>query len=127
MYESPIMLLKTDPLIQRVKDETDTMIFQAVARVGVHVDKDELIKALEYDRGQYEKGFHDGRMYVPPCPSNADLLRSMSDEEFATEICKHDGCPFREAEDDECLKHHYDCKACWLDWLRQEAEHGCAD
>ena len=54
--------------------------------------------------------------------TNADRLRRMSDEEFATAICKHDGCPFREAEDDECLKYHYDCKACWLGWLRQEAE-----
>ena len=54
--------------------------------------------------------------------TNSDRLRSMSDEEFATAICKHDGCPFREAEDDECLKYHYDCKACWLGWLRQEAE-----
>lgn len=54
--------------------------------------------------------------------TKGDCLRSMSDEEFATAICKHDGCPFRETEDDECLKHHYDCKACWLDWLRQKAE-----
>ena len=78
MYESPIILFKTDPLIQCVKNETDTMVIQGVARAGVHVDKDELIKALEYDRGQYEKGFHDGRMYVPPCPSNADRIRAMS-------------------------------------------------
>lgn len=113
MYESPIMLLKTDPMIQRVKDETDTMIFQGVARVGVHVDKDELIKALEYDRGQYEKGFHDGRMYVPPCPSNADRIRSMTDEELAEWLAKNDP---------EC-----DPPEWWLDWLKQEAEHGCAD
>ena len=56
--------------------------------------------------------------------TNADRLRSMSDEEFATAICKHEGCPFREVEDDECFKHHYDCKACWLGWLRQEAGNG---
>ena len=54
--------------------------------------------------------------------TNADFLRSMSDEEFATAICTHDGCPFRKAEDDEFLKHHYDCKACWLDWLKAEVE-----
>ena len=65
-------------------------------------------------------GFDD----TPKPKTNADFLRSMSDEEFATAICKHDGCPFREAEDDECLKHHYDCKACWLDWLKQEVEEG---
>ena len=121
MYESPITLLKTDPFIQRIKDETDTMIFQGVARVGVHVDKDELIKALEYDRGQYEKGFHDGRMYVPPCPSNADRIRSMTDEELA-EFC------FRITDDvasyyggDGYEPKYPVAPKGWLDWLRQEA------
>ena len=65
-----------------------------------------------------------GEALKPKPITNADFLRSMSDEEFATAICKHDGCPFREAEDDECLKHHCDCKACWLDWLKQEVKEG---
>ena len=113
MYESPIMLLETDPLIQCVKNETDTMIIRGVARAGVHVDKDELIKALEYDRGQYEKGFRDGRMYVPPCPSNADRIRSMSDEELAMWIHQTRHNPL----DDRTLTE-------WLDWLKQAAEEG---
>ena len=29
--------------------------------VGVYVDKEELIKALQYYRNQYEKGYSDGR------------------------------------------------------------------
>jgi hypothetical protein len=102
------MLFKTDPLIQCVKDETDNMIIQGVARAGVHVDKDELIKALEYDRGQYEKGFHDGRMYIPPNPSHADLVRVMSDEELATWI----------------FTHRWNDYSSLLDWLKQEAEEG---
>ena len=118
MYESPIMLLKTDPLIQRIKDETDAMIIQGVARVGVHVDKDELIKALEYDRGQYEKGFHDGRMYVPPCSSNADLIQSMSYEELAEFLNNHNFC----ARNFDCEKGMRPCRECNLDWLRQETE-----
>ena len=126
MYESPITLLKTDPLIQRIKDETDTMIFQGVARVGVHVDKDELIKALEYDRGQYEKGFHDGRMYVPPCPSNADRIRSMTDEEMADLFdtwirdCDSNDVPCRTF----CLQGCSNCEKNWLRWLKQKAEEG---
>ena len=130
MYESPIMLLQTDPFIQCVKDETDTMIIRGVARVGVHVDKDELIKALEYDRGQYEKGFHDGRMYVPPCPSNADRIRAMTDEELAmwlerirlcctTDLCGR-VCPFAEVcySNAEAPKEMLD----WLKQLKQEVE-----
>lgn len=38
----------------------DDMVFEAVAEVGIEVDRDELIKALAYDRGQYEKGYGDG-------------------------------------------------------------------
>lgn len=56
--------------------------------------------------------------------TNSDRLKSMSDEEFATAICKHDGCPFRKTEDNECLKHHSDCKACWIEWLKQETDEG---
>lgn len=28
--------------------------------LGIHVDKDELVKALNYDRHQYLKGYRDG-------------------------------------------------------------------
>ena len=35
-------------------------IFQAIQKCDIVVDKQELIKALQYDRGQYEKGYNDG-------------------------------------------------------------------
>ena len=35
-------------------------VCEAVQSVGVNVDKDELIKALQYDRDQYNKGFVAG-------------------------------------------------------------------
>ena len=63
MYQSPIALFKTDPIIETLKTETDEMIFRAVANADVQVDKDELIKALQYDRGQYEKGYSDGVLH----------------------------------------------------------------
>ena len=34
---------------------------KAVRKVGVNVDKYELIKALQYDRNQYTKGYEDGK------------------------------------------------------------------
>lgn len=42
--------------------EIENMIFSAVLKVGITVDKEELIKALRYDRGQYEKGYVDGSL-----------------------------------------------------------------
>ena len=54
-----------EPLIQLIlgKETTafDDMIFSAVQRAEIVVDKDELLKALQYDRDQYRKGYADGK------------------------------------------------------------------
>lgn len=63
MYQSPIELFNTDPMVETLKNETDALIVRAVAHADVKVDRDELIKALQYDREQYEKGFSDGVLY----------------------------------------------------------------
>lgn len=57
MYESPIEVLTKQ---MQFKFEDD--VFKAVQQYGITVDKKELIKALQYDRGQYEKGFADGML-----------------------------------------------------------------
>lgn len=56
MYKSPIEII-TGKMVTRIDDE----IYSAVQNVGINVDREELIKALAYDRGQYEKGYKDGR------------------------------------------------------------------
>jgi len=53
-YNSPVHVLMSD-MESRVEEETLT----AVRKVGVCVDKDELIRALKYDRNQYCKGYLD--------------------------------------------------------------------
>lgn len=55
MYNSPIEMI-----IGNMRMQQDGEIFRAVQEIGVNVDKDELLKALRYDRGQYEKGYDDG-------------------------------------------------------------------
>ncbi len=42
--------------------ETDVTnnILTVTAEYGINVNKDELIKALQYDRNQYNKGYVDG-------------------------------------------------------------------
>lgn len=54
MYESPIKVFR-----DQMNVEYDGAILRAVQRVDVTVDKDELIKAIRYDRDQYEKGYRD--------------------------------------------------------------------
>lgn len=59
MYKSPIQLI-TDDINYALRAKVDDDIYRAVLRYDVSVDKDELIKALTYDREQYDKGYSDG-------------------------------------------------------------------
>jgi hypothetical protein len=54
-YTSPI----TEYLGQ-MRIEHENGVFKAIQEYDIRVDKDELIKALQYDRDQYRKGFIDG-------------------------------------------------------------------
>jgi len=56
MYESPIAIITTE-----YQSSIDDEVLKVTQKLGIDVDKDELIKALKYDRGQYEKGYADGK------------------------------------------------------------------
>ena len=55
MYKSPIEIITSD-----FEYKMESEIFRAIQRYNINVDKEELLKALQYDRGQYEKGYQDG-------------------------------------------------------------------
>ena len=61
MYKSPIQIV-TDDINYAMRAKIDDTIYQAVLKYDVAVDKDELVKALTYDRQQYDKGYSDGYM-----------------------------------------------------------------
>ena len=48
-------------LTTEIKTQYENDILKEVQRVGINIDKNALIKALKYDRYQYEKGFKDAR------------------------------------------------------------------
>lgn len=75
MYKSPIELLVTNIYDQIQKDQ-DEHIYQAVLQYVPNVDREELIRALQYDRNQYEKGYMDGK-----ADAMAELVRCKD--------CKH--------------------------------------
>lgn len=62
-YKSPIEIIAEEMQIEKTK-QLEGDIYKAIQRYGINVDKDELIKALNYDRQQYEKGFSDGVAYM---------------------------------------------------------------
>lgn len=58
-YESPIEVMFRD-IENRIREQEENAITAEVSRqMCVNVDKDELMKALAYDRDQYHKGFAD--------------------------------------------------------------------
>ncbi len=59
MYKSPIDVMIAD-IQHQIAQQQDEEIYKAVVSVGINVDKDELIRALQYDRYQYDKGYADG-------------------------------------------------------------------
>ena len=55
MYESPINII-----ISELCTKLESDCIKSVQRYGFDIDKEELAKALNYDRNQYEKGHKDG-------------------------------------------------------------------
>lgn len=90
MYEAPIHLIFDDIKIQLDKNVEDC-VYSAVQNVGVNVDREELVKALNNDRGQYQIGFHDGQVealkslheYINARYINSDLCHPY---DFVSEI-----------------------------------------
>lgn len=61
-YQSPIEVIQT-----QMRNQIEGNIYQAVMNVGVNVDKEELLKALQYDREQYQKGYKDRDDQIVRC------------------------------------------------------------
>ena len=60
MWENPIEIIQTD-IQYKVVDEYEKQILKAIQSYGISVNKKELVKALNYDRNQYEKGYADAK------------------------------------------------------------------
>ena len=59
-WESPITKIYGDIHNEIVRKDEENCIFAIEQAIGYKVDKEELIKALQYDREQYDKGYNDG-------------------------------------------------------------------
>ena len=72
-YQSPIEVATRE---LQTKFEDDAM--SVIHSYGICVDKEELVKALQYDRNQYKQGFADG------CRVKMNKIRA----EVVNEICE---------------------------------------
>lgn len=60
MYKSPIEIVYGE-VKTHTESEIDKYVYECIQEVGVNVNKEELIRALKYDRDQYEKGYYDAK------------------------------------------------------------------
>jgi hypothetical protein len=61
MYESPIAIIEQKILNERKKQLQNALMYEIRMNYQIDVEEDELIRALQYDREQYEKGYQDGK------------------------------------------------------------------
>lgn len=62
-WKSPIRVdTMVDDATKFISSKLEDDVWKAVLRCGIEVDKDELLRALRYDRDQWERGYEDGRM-----------------------------------------------------------------
>lgn len=59
-WESPITKIYGDIHNEIVRQDKEHYMYTIEQAIGYKVDKEELIKALQYDRNQYDKGYNDG-------------------------------------------------------------------
>ena len=87
-YKGPIDIVTCE-----MQSAMENEIYSAVKRVGVNVDKAELLKALAYDREQYQKGYEDRDKEIvrcrdckhrPTCPENKGYGQSLA---FPDDVC----------------------------------------
>lgn len=117
------IIRKAEENARRNAEALDEAVFSAVLKVGVVVDKEELLKALHYDRNQYEEGFRAGRAYKPQPITNGDKIRSMTDYELAgwiEHIAMCGACTI------DCMGGNFNSRAScarkWREWLQQNIE-----
>lgn len=76
-YQSPINVI-----MNQMNIYYENEIYKAVQNAGINIDKDELQKALQYDRGQYQKGYADRDSEIVRCNECRYYNES-------TGICRH--------------------------------------
>ena len=61
-YESPITMAVKNTCDQIMEDRENAITAKIIEEVGLDINKEELMKALAYDRDQYHKGYINGEI-----------------------------------------------------------------
>lgn len=82
-YISPISQITGEITSEIIRNKEDHLITVVSQQVGYQVDKDELIKALSYDRDQYNKGYKEAQDKFQQ--KAMDALAQISLEEYTSD------------------------------------------
>ena len=107
MYEPPIEIIS-----ERMNFEFEENVVRAVRKCGISVNKEELIKALQYDRGQYEKGYADGLLHradawISVTDKNPEDVYGKDREKITVLVCTKSG---KVSASTRCARYSYDHK-----------------
>ena len=83
MWDSPIKIIYKDIDVQ-----LEAGVIKAVQNASIYVDKDELLKALQYDRDQYQLGFLDGKIKAKEEIVHCKDCKDAKYTEYAPTECK---------------------------------------
>jgi RecJ-like exonuclease len=109
-YESPISLSYED-IMKDIVERQEGYIVECVHKVGVDVNKEELVKALSYDRDQYNKGYADRDAEIVRCKDCKKYIpcrklpigTSKWCDLFDRATCEMNYCGWAERKEDELL------------------------
>jgi hypothetical protein len=89
-YESPIKIAMT-----QTRNQLEDGILKAVRDVGIYVDKERLLRALQYDSGQYYKGYNDRDKEIIRCKycEHATMTADNKLCKYCNKLTDDDGCP----------------------------------
>lgn len=106
-YQSPISQIYKD-VEYKFREDMENKTMEAVHHFGISVDKPELIKALQYDRNQYDKGYSDGRASI------VEELEKIKEEIHKRIKVQYDAC-FGDKGDVYCFHKAYEVSGIIVD------------
>ena len=85
-YESPVSLFYQQVADAITQDQENKIMAEIKYQMAVDINKEELLKALKYDRDQYDKGYKDG--YLAGAQYAMDQMQERLTQACESEIVK---------------------------------------
>ena len=119
MYECPITTYNSEIYDKQMVERENAITTKISETIGIDVNREELIKALNYDRHQYEKGYADAKAEFTPKWTRVEdgLPETHEDKHYCPKVSDNVVCKVKDGDDIidmVCfLKEFYDGEKKW--------------